>query len=408
MNPFWNYLLEASIGTALVWSGYYIFLRKLTFFEGNRFFLLAGMFITLLLPLLEIQLIPEKILPVQNLVISINGFEEIFGESGTFSSGSAGLIFEIFLYLYFSVVSIRLLIFGIGIISLIKKIRNSEVQIMNGIGIYIHPEFKPASFFNKILMPGFDKENNIHQQIFLHESEHVRLGHSWDLLFIHFMKSLLWINPFAYLIEVALREVHEFQADKKVIQKTALNTYCRLLVDNLTKHTHHPLYHSFNQFQIKNRIVMMNKRKSTNVEKWKYLIGMPLLVMMLGIMSWNMAEPVEKVTGTWVGSDFEFTLNEGPDLKEMVEGGKNLHLDGKLILNQNKTYQILDPSGTMNGEGKWSLGGMVLILDDHNGNATEYQIEEVTDNQMITTHQVSAETPMGKVSGTIRLTYMKE
>ncbi len=152
---------------------------------------------------------------------------------------------------------------------------------------------------------------------------------------------------------------------------------------------------------------MMNKRKSTNVAKWRYLIGMPLLVLMLGILSWNMADPVEKVTGTWVGADFEFTLIEGTNLKEMVEGGKNLHLESKLTLNQSKTYQIIDPGGTLNGEGKWSLDGMMLIMNDQNGNATEYQIEEVTDTKMITIHQVSTKTPMGKVSGTIRLTYLK-
>ncbi len=43
---------------------------------------------------------------------------------------------------------------------------------------------------------------------------------------------------------------------------------------------------------------MMNKRKSTNVEKWRYLVGMPLLVLVLGLISWNEAVQSEKVSGT--------------------------------------------------------------------------------------------------------------
>lgn len=153
---------------------------------------------------------------------------------------------------------------------------------------------------------------------------------------------------------------------------------------------------------------MMNKSKSANAEKLRYLLAMPLLVLMLGLFSWKMAENATNLTGTWIGSDFEFTLNEGPELKDMVEGGKSLHMDGKLILDQDKSYQIYDPRGTINGQGNWSLNGKILVMTDQEGNAVEYLIEEVTDTRLITVHQVSTDTPMGKVSGTIRLTYSKE
>ncbi|NHE56290.1 M56 family metallopeptidase [Cyclobacterium plantarum] len=407
MNPFWNYLFEASIGTALVWLVYILIFRGLTFFGWNRFFLLAGMLISILMPLIEVPLFPNNTLPGRDIIYSFNQLEVAIRDSTTFSSAWNPLLMQVILYAYFGVAALRISVFGIGTISLFQKIRNAKEKKLQEIGIYMHPDFKPASFFNKILMPSFEPDNNLHYQIFLHESAHVRLKHSWDLLALHLIKSIFWINPFVYLIERNVREVHEFQADRKVIQQIAFKDYCQLLVNNLSQSSNSHLINSFNQFQIKNRIVMMNKRRSTNENKWKYFIGIPLLVLVLGLFSLKMTGQEDNVTGTWLGSDFEFTLNEGPDLKELIEGGKNLHVDGKLILNQNNTYQILDPTGTMNGKGKWKLESKNLKLTSQDGHVVAYQIEEISNAKMITSHQVSMETPEGTISGTIRLTYVK-
>lgn len=407
MNPFWNYLFEASIGSALVWLVYILIFRGLTFFGWNRFFLLTGMLVSILVPLIEVPLFSKNILPVQDLIYPFNQLEVTIRDSTTFSSGWNPLLIQVTLYLYFGIAATRVLVFGIGIISLFQKIRNAKAQKFQEIEIYTDPEFKPASFFNKILMPSFNPDNKSHLQIFLHESAHVRLKHSWDLLGLHFIKSLFWINPFVYLIEKELREVHEFQADGIVIQYIAFKDYCQLLVNNLGQNSNNHLINSFNQFQIKNRIVMMNKRRSTNENKWKYLIGMPLLALVLALFSLKMTGQEDSVTGTWLGSDFEFTLHEGPDLKELIEGGKNLHVDGKLILNQNHSYQILDPKGATNGKGKWKLDSKNLTLTSQDGHVVAYQIEEISNTKMITNHQVSMETPEGKISGTIRLAYVK-
>lgn len=323
MNPTWIFLLEASIGTAVVWIIYYALFRNLTFFSWNRFYLLAGMFLSVSLPLLDIGLLFGNSVPVQGLIFSISPVERIANDSDTFLSGT---LFRVVLYLYFSIVAARILIFGVGTILIMRKIRNAANQTFEGVKVYCHPDFKPASFFNKILLPAFDSENMAHQQILLHESEHVRQGHSWDLLFTHFVKSLLWINPFVYLIENALREVHEYQADNKVIQKSGVQLYGRLLVANLTNHQPNPLFNSFNQFQIKNRIVMMNKGKSTHVEKLKYFIGIPFLVIVLGIVSSNIAEPKEKVAG--IGSDFEFNTVKGEDLNDQAMGNTKEYEEG--------------------------------------------------------------------------------
>ena len=371
MSPFWSFLLEASIGSALVWMVHCVFLRNLTFFGWNRVFLLAGVVLSLTFPLLDIDLSLQNTVPVQEFIISINPVESIEHVSNALPTTS---LFELIGYLYLSVAVSKLLIFWVGTLLVFRKIKSATVQSFNGIKVYIRPDFKPSSIFNKILMPEFDYKSNAYLQILLHESEHVRQGHSWDLLFLHFVKSLLWINPFVYLIERALREVHEYQADNKVIQDIGVKAYCRLLVNNLATHQPNPLFHGFNQFQIKNRILMMNKCKSTNVEKWKYFIGLPLLIIMLGIISCNKAAPIEKVMA--FSSDFEFKLSEGQNINDLIEGDTIRFMESKLIMNEDNTYHFIDPNGATKEEGKWNINGNKLTIISYDGNATEYDIWE--------------------------------
>tara|TARA_R110001592_G_scaffold363281_1_gene683092 strand:- start:12549 stop:13640 length:1092 start_codon:yes stop_codon:yes gene_type:complete len=363
------------------------------------------MVLSLLFPLLEIDLALYETVPIQAYILSNNPVENIVQGSSSLPITS---ISQAFGYLYVSVALAKLLIFGVGIYLVFRKIKRAKVQSFRGIKVYVFPYFNPSSIFNKILMPAFDLKSTGHQQILLHESEHVRQGHSWDLLFLHFVKSLLWINPFVYLVELSLREVHEYQADNKVIHTNSPKIYGKILVNNLIQNKHNLVINSFNQFQIKNRIIMMNKCKSTNLEKWRYFMSVPLLILMLGLFSMNTAEQSKNVIGTWVGSDFEFTLEEGPYLKALVEGGEKLHMDGKLILNENKTYRILDATQTMNGKGNWNYEGQNLVLNDQDGNKEEYLIEEVTNTRLVTVHKVSMDTPEGKIEGKIRLTYLKE
>ena len=42
--------------------------------------------------------------------------------------------------------------------------------------------------------------------------------HSYDMLFISIVKSLQWFNPFIYLLGSDIKEIHEYEADKYVLQ----------------------------------------------------------------------------------------------------------------------------------------------------------------------------------------------
>jgi hypothetical protein len=115
----------------------------------------------------------------------------------------------------------------------------------------------------------------------------------------------------------------------------------------------------------------------------------------------------EMLVGTWSGTDFKFDQTEGPDLAAMVEGGKGLHIDGKLILEATGTYIITSPEDMMNSKGTWKVKGNDLMMTDEAKNEVVYTIVALDEVQLITSNEVKMESPLGNIAGTITLTYKK-
>jgi hypothetical protein len=116
----------------------------------------------------------------------------------------------------------------------------------------------------------------------------------------------------------------------------------------------------------------------------------------------------EKLIGTWSGTDFKFEQSEGPDLAAMVEGGKGLHIDGKLILEGTGTFIITSPEDMMNGKGTWKVKNDQLIMKRENDKEeVVYEILSISDEQLITSNNVAMESPLGNIAGKITLTYKK-
>jgi len=406
MSLFLNFLIESTIAMTLVWLGYKWVFEKLTFHSWNRFYLLTGVVLALILPLLSIPLysigesVPLRIIDTfsTNNLVTAPFYQD---SSVAFSSS---IVVHLVYFLVSFVLACRL-VFSVFILS--KKIKSAQKLNLSGVTLAVDPNFTASSFFGWVLISPKELSSPSIHQIVAHESVHIKCGHTWDLMAFQVLKIAFWVNPVLYLLEKALKEAHEYQADAKVIEHIPVTEYSRLLVQSISNKMTN-FIPSFNQFQTKKRIIMMNKVKSSVGEKVKFLLCVPLILVMLLLFSFQIGMDEKKLEGTWKGSEFKFEQTQGPSLEAMVEGGKSLHVDGRLSLNKDKTYQILDPSGSMNGQGTWSLDGEVLKLTDERQNVVEYQLVEVNSSRLITKHKVETETPMGIVLGTILLTYSKE
>lgn len=317
MNELFVYLLETSVCLGLTLLIYRFVLSELTFFAWNRAILLLLLVLSFSIPLLSLDyfgisgqaVVREITLPVFQV-----------GEQIVTAKTSWSVYLDILLWIYLLgvVFTASRMIFGFivsqQLIGKAKKLNHDQNLIA------IHPEFVPASFFGYILMPEYNPESPEHRQIILHESIHVRLHHSWDLLLVNFAKVVFWFNPLIYLFEKALREVHEFQADKGVTRTFSRKEYATLLLQLITAKPGWQFMNNFNQFETKKRILMMTKTKSKPLQKARFLALIPaVLLLVLAFACEITPEPaVEGPTQVakskpFGPSDLLFRINEGAD-----------------------------------------------------------------------------------------------
>lgn len=280
MNALLIYLVEVSICLGISLVIYRLLLSGLTFFSWNRSILLGLLILSGLIPVLELEFfglgadITEMTLPVFQVGDEVS-------EVG--KKGITWVQTLVWVYLIGAAITAARMIFGFMLSQ--RQIGKAKKIYHNKHFIAIHPEFVPASFFDYILMPDFNPMSAEQKQIILHESMHVRLRHSWDLLLVNFAKVLFWFNPLIYLFENSLREVHEYQADQGVTSSFAPKEYATLLLQLITAKPGWQFMNNFNQFQTKKRIMMMAKSQSAHWQKLRFLMLIPVIGVLLFVFS---------------------------------------------------------------------------------------------------------------------------
>lgn len=119
--------------------------------------------------------------------------------------------------------------------------------------------------------------------ILLHERAHIRLHHSCDLLAVDLLGCLQWFNPAMWLLRRELRAVHEFQADREVLRAGAdARDYQMLLIRKAVGGRWCSVANSLNHSNLKKRITMMSRKKSSGWAGAKALYVLPLTCLALG------------------------------------------------------------------------------------------------------------------------------
>ncbi len=285
MNDVLIYLWEGSFCLALTVGFYKVFFEKLTFFEWNRFMLLILLAASVLVPLFTIDVAPSMaVLPeVQLPVFWVGG--QIEPESMVNSSDFSWQ--KILFSCYIVGVVFAASKFVWGTLRLWIQLKSATLQVYNGNKLAIHSRFEPASFFGYIMLPTFDPTDTDHQLILQHESVHCTQRHTLDLLLVQLLKVFFWFNPFIFMYERMIREVHEFQADHFITRFHSTIAYSKLLLRLVTKSNSNHLVHSFNQFQTKKRIMMMTQTNTNPIQKARFILALPLIGLFLSIFSFK-------------------------------------------------------------------------------------------------------------------------
>ncbi len=150
-------------------------------------------------------------------------------------------------------------------------------------------KYANSSFFNLIFIDDSNLSDSEINQILEHEKWHIRLFHSYDLLFVEILKIIFWFNPILWLYQRSLSEVHEYEVDTRMIQAYNPQTYAQLLL-KLASPSQLATTHQFSRKPLTDRIhFLFTKQKSVPMKRLAYLSVLPIMG------AFFMAFSVEKV-----------------------------------------------------------------------------------------------------------------
>ncbi len=352
MASFINYLLESGISLSLFALVYFLFLRRETFFNVNRWFLLVAISFSALLPLLHIPFYAPQanmlqevtVTPYVNLLSSVT----IYGTSISLGAERFVLNYSLFGYFYLAGVVILSGILILRIYQIVRLITKSRIVPEGKMKLVIlEQESSPFSFLNYIFVSNNLQNTPGWEKMLEHEKQHIRQGHTFDVFVLEIVAVFQWFNPFFWMFRQALRENHEFLADQAVIsQGTAPSWYKQILINQYVG-DQIVIVNNFNYSLIKNRIKMISKIKSRKIANVKILIGFVLAVSLIAVFACEQKKS-EKVESIPVEKTSTIVF-QGNSLK--VIGDSAVIENLKSLINKEEAMKNSSPPGHLtNGE----------------------------------------------------------
>ncbi len=286
-----TYLLLASVGVFIFWAYYKLALRNVTHFNLIRVYFVCAILLSLLVPLMdEITLenkssesLEQNLNEVSFDTILLNEVASLKQKLGSVNSDKKEATNWLFL-IYIGGCSLLFIKILYSLLTLYKVQRSSEKSLEHSVPFYYNERIRqPFSLFRSIYLPKLWKDA-VPPEVIDHELVHIRQQHFIDLLFSEFLLIILWFNPFAYLLKKELRANLEFIADEAVINKGRnVCHYQSLLLSVATNGDYQaPLKLYFN-VPLKNRIVMMSKKKTSSIGKMTLLGILPITIILFAL-----------------------------------------------------------------------------------------------------------------------------
>jgi len=285
-----SFFYESGISITVLYLFYFLFLRKDTFHNLNRLYLLTSILFSFILPLLKFNLF-SQVSEAYDFVSRISNPGNISTNSinlGLYENNSNVLHWTKFLsYLYLAGVCYFTIRFISGVLKIIKLARTGDRKTYKEISvIFTKQDFAPFSFLNMIFInKALIKEDQL-DEIIDHECIHAKQYHSIDLLIMELFLIIQWFNPVVWLVRKSLKETHEYIADSEIVKKGYdRRNYHKLLLCCIKGVRTVKIANEFNRFLLKSRIRMMMRPQSPKPAILKFIFSIPLMILILAIFS---------------------------------------------------------------------------------------------------------------------------
>lgn len=303
------YALKSAVVLAVLYLPYTLLLKRETFFALNRGVLLGIVVLSLVVPCLDIPVWhsdlsdrlasqSESLRAVTLPAVVVTAVEAQADAQLHQTDHSDLYLMYALVGLYMAGLVVCLAWKAFNLLRLVRFMSSGCLWTdkRDGMTIHCHAErVTPFSWMRNIVINEADDDRS---PVLLHETAHVRLRHSWDTLLLSLAEVVQWFNPCIWMMDDALREVHEYEADDAVLRRgIPAESYQLLLIRKTVGEQRFAMANAFNHSLLKNRITMMNRKKSSKWASAKMLYIVPVTLACLNAFaSATATEQEEKVT----------------------------------------------------------------------------------------------------------------
>lgn len=307
------YFVKVIICSGILCGYYYLALRNKIFHHWNRFYLLAAIVLSLIVPVMKINIFQtsnEDKGTVVKMLQTINNSDEIIIEYSRHSGlqlSSGNIISAIYLLITIAFLSV----FFLALYKIFRLKRNYPVIKMKDIR-FISTDAKgtPFSFFKSIFWNNAIDLHSTHgQQIFNHEIAHVREKHSYDKLFVNVVFIFFWVNPFFWLMRKELSMIHEFIADKESLEGNDIDAFAEMVLQTVYPGKNFSITNNFFHSPLKRRIIMFTKNKNPKVSYVSRLLVLPLAALVF--FAFTLKVTPLKSSGSYSGKTITVVIDAG-------------------------------------------------------------------------------------------------
>ena len=279
MQTFLLYMIKSSTILIVLLTYYQFFLKRQTFFNLNRIFLLGVLVLSALLPFISIEINRNDMIGFPTLA----SVSELLEENQIGKSSQSTLITATE-----QPIPMIPLLYGIGVVFFFLRYlttlcrlclfvhRNPRKRLHGLYMIQIQEGLPTFSFFNYLFINPHSLSQENRRKIL---AEIICIAN--------------WFNPFVWLIKQLILENHEYIADQQVIRKYKISGYLELLIQQSLKGAF-SFTNYFSCSNLKKRTIMLTKKQSRKFQMINYIPAFLLAGMLFYLFSCkNMCEEPE-------------------------------------------------------------------------------------------------------------------
>lgn len=266
------YIFKWALCLAIMYIPFALLMRKETFHATNRVILLCSTVVAAILPFFKIIIPVEIEIPVTE---SLNPLSQLTATAAAVEKTEQITInhtSQIIFAIYITGVAATLLHTIINIIRIKWAIRRGTLwhEKNKHYTLYCHANNTPPfSWLNDIVISESDY-NECGKEILAHEEGHIRLLHSWDILYLNIIKALQWFNPFIYMLLNDIKDIHEYEADRYALSKNSdARSYQLLILKKAVGERNYSIANNFGRKSVRKRVEMMIRKKSNHIQLLK-------------------------------------------------------------------------------------------------------------------------------------------